>query len=97
LAILKPDLEILAIFEHLWLFLEIKNARQNLDFLAYFKSDRLGSGKILSELLTHYKSLATRVSFHVGCTEYCKNFTVALKMIDVIDKKTKHDSVTTGK
>jgi len=44
----------------------------------------------------HYKSLATRVYYHVGCTEYCKNFTVALKMINVIDKKQMHDSVNTG-
>jgi len=45
----------------------------------------------------HYKSLATRVYYHAECTGYCKNFTVALKMIDVIDKKQMHGSVITGK
>jgi len=45
----------------------------------------------------HYKSLATRVYYHAGCTEYCKNITVALKMIDVTDKKQMHGSVLTGK
>jgi len=65
-----------------------KKARKIWSFLAYFQSERLGSGKTLSELHIHYKSLATRVYYHAGCTEYCKSFTVALKMIDVIDKKT---------
>jgi len=31
-----------------------------------------------------------------GCKEYCKDFTVALKIIDVIDKKQMYDSVITG-
>jgi len=57
----------------------------------------LGSGKTLSELHIHYKSLATRVYYHAGCTEYCKNFTVALKLTDVVDKKQMHDSVFTRK
>ena len=56
--------------------------------MAYFQSDRLGSGKTLSELHIHYKSLPTRVYYHAGCTEYCKLFAVALKMICVIHKKT---------
>jgi len=77
-------------------FLEIKKLEKSGFFLAYFQSDRLGSGKTLSELLIHYKSLATKVYYHAGCTEYCKNFTVALKMIDVIDKKQIHDSVISG-
>ena len=38
-----------------------------------------------------------RVYYHAGCAEYCKSFTVALKMIYVIDKKQMHDSVITGK
>jgi len=42
---------------------------------------------ILSELRNHYKSHLTRVYGHAGCTEFCKGFAVALKMIDVIDKK----------
>jgi len=74
-----------------------KIARKIWLFLAYFQSDRLVSGKTLSELRPHSKSLATRVYYHAGCTEYCKNFTVALKMIDVIDKTQMHDSVITGK
>jgi len=36
LAFLKPDFEILAFFEHLWLFLEMKKARQNLAFSGFF-------------------------------------------------------------
>jgi len=87
----------------IWLFLNTfgffgnKKARKIRFFLAYFQSDRLGSGKTLSELHIHYKSLATRVYHHAGCAEYCKNFTVALKMIYVIDKKQMHNSVITGK
>jgi len=38
-----------------------------------------------------------RVYGHVGCTEYCKDFTVALKMIDVINKKQMYDGAITGK
>jgi len=44
----------------------------------------------------HYKSFPTKVYYHAGCTEYCKNFTVPVKMIDVIDKKQMHDSVIVG-
>jgi len=86
-----------------WLFLNTfgffgsKNVRKIWLFLAYFQSDRLGSGKTLSELHIHYKPLATRVYYHSGCTEYCKIFSVALKMIYVIDRKQMHGSVITGK
>ena len=73
-------------FEHLWLFWEMKNARKFCLFQAYFQSDRLGSGKTLPELHIHYKFLATRVYCHAGCTKYCENFTVALKMIYDIDQ-----------
>jgi len=45
----------------------------------------------------HYISPLTRVIDHAGCTEYCKDFTVDLKMIDVIDKKQMYDSVLTRK
>jgi len=89
-AFLKAGFVTLAFFEHLWLFFEIKKARKIW----------LGSGKTfpeLSELHIHYKYLATRVYYHAGCTEYCKNFTAALNMIDVIDEKQMHDSVITGK
>jgi len=74
-----------------------KNIRKIWLFLAYFHADRLGSGKTLSELHIHYKSLATRVDYHAGSTEYCKIFSVAQKMIYVIHKKQMHDSVITGK
>jgi len=46
------------------------------------------------------KSFAPRTIWlflHLWCTEYCKDFTVALKMIDVIDKKQMYDSVIAGK
>jgi len=70
-----------------------------LAFLQIKKSQKiwLGSGKTLSVLHIHYKSLSTRVCYHAGCTEYCKNFTSALKMIDVIDEEQMHGSVITGK
>ena len=51
LAFLKPDLEILAFFERLWLFLEIKQSQTKSGF---FQSEKLGSGKILLELHIHY-------------------------------------------
>jgi len=95
LAFLKPDFEILAFYEHLWLFFEIRKPRKIWLFLAYFQSDKLGSGKTLSELHIHCKSLATRVYHHAGCTEYCKNFTVALKMVGVIDEKQMPESAVT--
>ena len=50
LAFLKPDFEILAFFEHLWIFLEIK---KSLTKSGFFQSERLGSGKTLSELHIH--------------------------------------------
>jgi len=38
-----------------------------------------------------------RVCNHAGCTEYCKDFTVVLKMIEIIDQKEMYDTVTMGK
>ena len=66
-------------------------------FLDFFQSKRFGSGKTLSELHIHYESLMKGVYNHAGCTEYCKNFTVALKMINVIGKKKRYDIVISGK
>jgi len=63
----------------------------------FFQSERLGSGKALSELHIYYKSLLKRVYNRAGCTKYWKDFTLALKMIDAIDKKHMYDSVVTGK
>jgi len=66
-------------------------------FLDFFQSKRFGSGKTLSELHFHYESLLKGVYNHAGCTEYCKDFTVALKMINVIGKKKRYDIVISGK
>jgi len=71
----------------LWLFLQIKKSRQNLAVSGFFQSKRFSSGKTLSELHIHYKSLLTGVYDHAGYKEYCKDFTVALKIITVIYKK----------
>jgi len=96
LAFLMPDFENLFFLTPL-AFWEIKKPEKSGFFLAYFQSDRLGSGKTLSELHIHDKSLVTKVYYHAGCTKYCKNFTVAVKMIDVIDEKQMHDTVITRK
>jgi len=32
----------------------------------------------------------------IGCTEYCKDFTVALKMFNLLNKKQMYDSGITG-
>ena len=80
-AFLKPDLKILAF----------------LNTFAVFQSERLDSIKTLSELHIHYILLLTRVYDLAGCTEYCKNFAVALKMIDAFDKKQMYDRVIIGK
>jgi len=72
--------------KHLWLFLEIKKPDKIWLFLAFFQSKRLSSGKILSELHIHYKSFLTRVYDDAGYKKYCKDFAVALKIIDVIYK-----------
>jgi len=63
----------------------------------FFQSEGLGSGKILSELRIHYKSLLTGVYDHAGCKEYCSDFTVAVKIFNVYNKKQMYDSVFTGK
>jgi len=94
LAFFKPYLKILAFFKRLWLFLEIKKARQN---LAFFSPKRLGSGKTLSELHIHHKSLLKRLYDHAECAKYRQKFTFALKNINVIDKKQMYDSVIIGK
>ena len=68
-----------------------------LTFLGNQKARQNSSGKTLSELHIHYKSLLTRVRDHAGYKEYWNDFTVALKIIDVIYKKQMQDSVITGK
>jgi len=59
--------------------------------------ERLDSDEALSEVHIHYKSLMTIVHEHVGCKENCKNFTVALKMLDVFNMKQMYDSLITRK
>jgi len=85
LAFLKPDFVILAVFgnQKNKKKPEIKKSQTKFGF---FSVERLGSGKGLFELHIIYRSLLTRACDHAGCTEDCKGFTVALKMIDVIDK-----------
>jgi len=63
----------------------------------FLQSERLGSGKILSELHIHYKPLLKWVYNHAGAQNIWKYFTFALKIIDVIDKKQMHGRVITGK
>jgi len=97
LALLKPDFEILFFLNTFAFFEDKKIQTKSGFFLAFFQSERLGSGKTLSKLHIHYKSLLKRVYNQAGCTEKWKNFTVALKMINFIDKKQMYDSVTTEK
>jgi len=63
----------------------------------FFQSERLGSGKALFELHIRCRSLLTRVYDHAVCKEYCKDFTVVLKMLDVFKKKQMYHSAITGK
>jgi len=97
LAFLKPDFEIQAFLTRLP-FYENQNYQSKSGFLffIFFQSERLGSGKTLSELHIHYKSLLTGVYDHAGCKEYCKDFTVVLKIFNVFNKKQLYDSVFTG-
>jgi len=66
LALLKPDLEILA-FLTPSAFLETKKGQTKSGF---FQSEKLSSGKTLSQLHIHYKSLLKRVYNHAECAEY---------------------------
>jgi len=66
-------------------------------FVTFFQSESLGSGKTLSELHIHYICLLTRVRDPAGCKEYCKDFSVALKVFNLIDKKQMCDSLITRK
>ena len=58
-----------------------------LTFFRIFLVERLDSDKALPELYIHYKSLLTRVYDHAKCKEYCKDFTVVLKVLDIFNKK----------
>jgi len=70
LDFLKLDFEILAFLNTFGLFWKSKKARLNVAFSGFFQSERLGSGKTLSELHIHYKSLLKRVYNHAGRTKY---------------------------
>jgi len=45
----------------------------------------------------HYKPLMTRVCDHARYKEYCKDFSVALKMFSLVNKKQMYDSVINRK
>jgi len=83
---------------HLAFFENQKYQSKSCFFFFYiFQSERLGSGTTLSEVHIHYKSLLTGLYDHAGCKEYCKDFTLALQIFDVFNKKQMYDSVFPGK
>ena len=55
--------------------------------MAYFQSDRLGSGKTLSELHIHYKSHWDESLLPCTVHRILQKFYGCPEMIDVIDKK----------
>jgi len=94
LAFLKPDFEILAFFERLWLFLGNKKKPDKIwIFLAFFQSERLGSGKTLLELYS------LQISSERVCRlrRILKKIDFCPKIISVIDKKQMYDNVIMGK
>jgi len=91
---LKLDFEILAFFEHLWLFLEIKKARQTLVFSGFFQS---WLWKSIDWAAYSLKNSSEKSITMAACTKHRKDFTVALKLIDFIHKKQMCDNVITGK
>jgi len=63
-----------------------------------FSQKGLGLAKnSLSYIHYSLQILLARVYDHAGFKEYCKDFAVAIKMLDVFNKKQMHDSVITGK
>ena len=78
---------------HLAFFL-IKNISQNLAYSYIFFGLK---GLAKHQLHVHNKSFLTGIYDHAGCNEYCKDFTVALKIFNVFDKKQMYDSVVTVK
>ena len=76
---------------------EKMSVSRKINVYSLFPKSKRCDGKTLSELHIHYKSLQKRVYNHAGCIQYWKNFTVALKMINVVDKKQTYDSVMTRK
>jgi len=78
--------------------LKIKGLSKSGCFFIFFSLKGLsGSGKKYYVLHLHYKSLLARVYDHAGCKEYCKDITVALKILGVFNKKQMYDSLFTGK
>jgi len=51
-------------------------------FSVFFSWERPDSDKAWPELHIYYKPLLTRVYDYTRCKEYCKDFTVALKILD---------------
>ena len=93
LAFLNLNFEIQAFLTYL-AFFENQKYQPKSGFFYFFQSEKLGSGKTLSEL--RYKSFLTGVYDHAGCKEYCKDFTSALKIFSVFNKKQMYDTVLTG-
>jgi len=103
LAFLKPNFEIQAFFDALVFFFENKKSQlksQNLAYSFLFCSVwETWLWQNMSQLHTfvHYKYLLTGVYDHAGCKEYCKDFSVALQIFDVFNKKQMYDRIITGK
>jgi len=97
--LLKPDFDFF-FFQCTWLFY--------LRLLVFFQSEKLGSGKTLSELhITYSLQIFSDTSlwlssYMVQRISYCslkmfEDFTVGLKMSDVFHMKKMYDNVITGK
>jgi len=80
-------------------FLEIKKPEKSGLFWLIFSRICLALAKhcLSCIFITNLLRRGSITTQGAGCTEYCKDFTVALKRIDAIDKKQMHDSVITGK
>jgi len=65
----KPNFEILAFFDARGFFYFSQNLA-----VSFFQSERLSSGKTLSELHIHYKSLLTRVYDHCRVQRLLQRF-----------------------
>jgi len=64
----------------------LRNQRKPDKIIAFSSSEGLRSGKTSSELRIYHKSLLSREYDLAGCKEYSKDFTVAIKLIDVFSK-----------
>jgi len=96
LTFLKPDFEILAVFNALGFFWKWKKARYHLTFSDFFQLERLGSGKTLSKLHIHYKFLLTSL-WPCRVQRILQRFFCCPKMFNLINKKQMYDSVISRK